>query len=205
MIDSIGDMSNLLVKESVSPGLDREAIRLMCKTIWTPAYRLGKPITTFVNYPIKFNIKRYNKQCKKRGYESIDYPYEPVDTTNRVYQKSDLNKSPMVVFDEPGQSLSKFITSNLKYPESAFKQNISGTVKLSFIVEPNGLVSHIMPEEPLGGGCTQEAIRILELLSWMPGIKNNLAVRTMTEMRITFALPDNQDLRYVPSGQNQGI
>jgi protein TonB len=94
---------------------------------------------------------------------------------------------------------------NLKYPEEAFRQNISGEVVLSFIVETNGLISHIIPEKPLGGGCTQEAIRIVELLKWMPGIKNNMAVRSKTNMKIIFKLAENQDLRYVPSGQNQGI
>ena len=205
MVDSIGDMKHLLVKESVSPGLDNEALRLMKKTIWTPAYRLGIPVSTFVDYPIKFNIKKYNKHCKKRGYDKLEYPFTPVDTSNVVYKKDEVDKAPSARFEDPKQSVNNFIMQNLKYPEEAFKQNITGTVVLTFIVETNGIISHIVPEEPLGGGCTQEAIRIIEMLDWMPGIKNKHAVRSMTSMKITFNLHDSQDLQYVPSGQNQGI
>jgi TonB family protein len=205
MVDSLGSMSGLLVKQSVSPGLDKEAIRLMAMSIWTPAYRLGRPISTFVDYPIKFNIKKYKKHCKKRGFTDIDYPYLPFDSSNTVYSSNDVDKAPKAIFDDPDQYVSKFIMENLKYPEEAFRQNISGEVVLSFIVETNGLISHIIPEKPLGGGCTQEAIRIVELLKWMPGIKNNMAVRSKTNMKIIFKLAENQDLRYVPSGQNQGI
>jgi len=204
-IDSAGNMSNLLVKESVSPGLDHEAMRLISKSLWTPAYKLDRPITTFVNYPIKFSIKKYNKHCKKRGFKTMEYPFTPVDTSNTVYQKDQVNKAPKPIFDDPKQTVNLFIMQSLKYPEDAFNKNIAGTVVLSFIVEPNGMISHIIPEDPLGGGCTQEAIRIIELIRWMPGVKNGHAVRTMTEMKITFQLPDSQDLRYVPSSQNQGI
>jgi TonB family protein len=204
-IDSAGNMSGLQVKESVSPGLDKEALRLMSMSIWTPAYHLGKRITTFVDYPIKFNIKKYKKNCKKRGFEQAELPFTPVDTSYTVYNSEDVDAAPKPIFDDPDQSVNQFIMDNLKYPEDAFRQNISGTVVLSFIVETNGLISHIIAEEPLGGGCTQEAIRIIELLKWMPGIKNKQAVRTRSSMKITFKLADYQDLQYVPAGQNQGL
>ncbi len=205
LIDSDGDMNNIKIKESVSPGIDGEAERILRKSIWLPAYKLGRPISTYVYYSVKFNIKKYNKSCRKRGYEEVLYPFQPVDSSNHVYQRADVNQVPKPVFNDPDQTVNKFIQKNLKYPEEAFNKDISGIVVLRFIVETNGKISHIVPEESLGGGCTQEASRVISLFNWMPGLQKGCAVRTMTTMSITFRLADSQDLQYVPSGQNQGI
>jgi TonB family protein len=182
------------VVESVSPSLDHEAIRIIKKTLWTPAYRLGKPVSASTTYTIKFNIKKYNKHCKKRGYEEPDYPVQPVDTSNIVYTREEVDKMPKAVFDEAHMNIQQYIHKNLKYPDPAFRQNISGTVKLAFVVEPRGRISHLVTVKPLAGGCSEEARRIVKELKWMPGMKNGKAVRTQLSIDITFKLPEKQEM-----------
>ena len=197
-----GEVSNIQVKEGVSPEVDREAIRILRMLQWEPAIRLGNPVMTEEEFTIKFNIKKYRRQCKQRGYEIHEYPYLPADTTYKVYRPEQLDKLPRPLFDEKGMDIEKFITRNLVYPEAAYKQNISGRVVLSFVVETHGRPSNIITENPVAGGCTEEALRILGMIRWMPGIMDEKAVRSRVKLNITFRLPG--DTRTKVYDNNQG-
>jgi TonB family protein len=196
-----GSTSDVRVKESAGPELDAEAKRLFSLVLWEPAISLGQPVDSECEFPVNFNIKKYNKHCKTMGYETSDYPYTPVDSSLAVYNYADVDKKPYPVFEMKGMTLSGFISKNIKYPEVAYKQSISGKVTLQFVVELNGRVSNIKALIPIGGGCTQEAIRLLQLLSWMPGIEKNVAVRTLMKIDVDFKLPENSDMEMFENSQ----
>jgi TonB family protein len=103
-----------------------------------------------------------------------------------IYDLKSVDRWPRPVFSAFDCNLSSFLHKNLVYPEAAFKQNISGTAKLQFVVETSGRISNIHVLEPVGGGCTEEAIRVVKLINWYPGLKNNTAVRTFMPFEITF-------------------
>jgi len=182
------------VKEKVSPELDAEALRLFRMVLWEPAVSFGQPVASENEFPVDFNIKKYNKHCKVRGYGATTFPFQPVDSSYIVYESGKIDKKPYPIFEEKGMSLEKFIAKNIKYPETAYRQSISGTAKLQFVVEPQGRVSNIQVLQPIGGGCTQEAIRLLQMIRWMPGIKNQAAVRTFMNLDIEFKLPEDSDM-----------
>jgi len=198
IVKADGTASVPVITNSVSPELDFEALRLFRMIVWENALKMGKPVDSEMDMQIEFNLKKYKKNCKKRGTESFKDPGIQVDTTFQVYSVNEIDKAPEPVFED-GMNYSRFITQNLKYPESAFRQNIAGKVTLRFIVEPNGYISHMTIEEPLGGGCSQEAIRLAKMLKYQPGIRKGLAVRTWMNLSITFRLPDSQDMQYVPT------
>lgn len=196
-----GTVSDVGIKQNVSPGIDAEAARLFGMLLWEPAINLGQPVASENEFPIDFNIKKYSKHCKARGYVRTDYPYTPIDSTNAVYEISKTDRKPYPVFDEKNMGLDKFIAKNIKYPETAYRQNISGKVSLRFVVEPSGRISNIKVISPVGGGCTQEAIRLLQLIRWMPGIKNQKAVRVFMNLEIQFKLPENSDMNMFENSQ----
>lgn len=198
-VETNGTVKNVRVVSSVCKELDFEAMRVFNKSLWKPALKMGKPFPSNAEFSFKFSIRKYKKSCKKRGYNTIEYPHMPVDTSNQVFTLKTVNKSPGLLFKNKKMNLQKFISENLKYPEAAFRQNISGIAKVRFVVEPYGKISHVFVENSLGGGCSQEAIRIVKLLSWYPGLKDDKAVRTWMEMEISFLLPDSQNLQYVPN------
>jgi len=200
-VEKDGSVSNVRVTEKVSPELDAEALRLFRMILWEPAVSLGQPVYSENEFPVDFNIKKYNKHCKLRGYETTEYPFKPVDTTNIVYDYFKVDKKPYPVFNEKGMKLDSFIAQNIKYPETAYRQNLSGKVSLHFVVEPQGRVSNIQVLSPVGGGCTQEAIRLLNLIHWMPGIKSNMAVRTFMNLDIEFKLPEDSNINMFDNGQ----
>jgi TonB family protein len=189
-----GNVTQVKIKESAGQELDAEALRLFSLLLWEPAISYGQPVASENEFPIDFNIKKYNKHCKARGYTAQDYPYSPIDSSNIVYDYAETDKKPYAVFDEQGMKLATFISKNIKYPEVAYKQSLSGKVTLEYVVELHGRVSNIKALVPVGGGCTQEAIRLLQMIRWMPGIKNGKAVRTLMKMDIDFKLPDNSNM-----------
>lgn len=195
IVEKDGKVSQVKVKTSCGPDLDAEALRLFSLLLWEPAISFGQPVASENQFPIDFNIKKYNKHCKARGYTTQDYPYKPVDSSNVVYDYKETDKKPFPVFEDKGMNLTTFITKNIKYPEVAYKQSLSGKVTLEYVVELHGRVSNIKALVPVGGGCTQEAIRLLQMIRWMPGIKNGKAVRTLMKMDIDFKLPDNSDTK----------
>jgi TonB family protein len=196
-----GSVSQVRVKESAGPELDAEAMRLFGLLLWEPAISFGHPVASENEFPINFNIKKYNKHCKARGYTTSDYPFSPIDSSNVVFEYHEADKKPFPVFEEKGMNLATFIANNIKYPEVAYKQSLSGKVTLQFVVELHGRVSNIKALVLVGGGCTQEAIRLLQMVHWMPGIENGKAVRTLMKIDIDFKLPESSDMEMFENSQ----
>jgi len=186
LINADGSTTDYKVSKSVSEELDMEALRICRKVLWYPATDIGLPIPYVYQVAIKFNIKKYQKLVKNRGYNQIEYPFKPIDISGKIYQFVDVDKTAKPVYPGSDISFASFVSNNLEYPEAAFKQNVSGAVKLKFVVEPSGRISNIVVDKALGGGCTEEAIRVVQLIRWNPAIFNENAVRSWMCLEITF-------------------
>lgn len=93
------------------------------------------------------------------------------------------------MFPQGKEAMMKFITKNLKYPEKAIKDSITGRVFVSFIVEKDGNLSNIKVMRDIGGGCGEEAIRVMKLMpKWTPAKVGNKLVRQQYYMPIEFRL-----------------
>ena len=204
IVQKDGTVTDVRVEERVSPEIDQEAIRIFSKILWFPATQLGKPIVYKHHFEIKFKIKKYMKYTKLRGYEYFSYPWEPIDSSNIVYERNKTDRQPKPMFSEEIKNFPTFLAKNLEYPEAAFKGNVAGTVKLLFVVETSGRVSNIQVINAVGGGCTEEAIRVLKLIKWIPGVKDHYAVRTFMPLEMTFDIAKKTVGGSIPSpGQIQ--
>lgn len=199
VLDERGKVVERNIELSVSPLIDKEALRLFSKILWQPATLYNNPVSIKQSFPINFNIKKYKRIVKRRGYSDIPYPIENIDTSNLIYDLDKLDHIPDAIFEEKGMNLSKFIAENTIYPETAFKQDIKGTVKLLFVIEPSGNVSNCHVTESVGGGCNEEAKRIIRMIKWKPGIKNGMAVRSLLSFGITFGGAGNSSFEYFPT------
>ena len=83
----------------------------------------------------------------------------------------------------------KFVQRNLRYPINAVNQNIQGKVYLSFVVEKDGSISDVTVLKGIGGGCDEEAVRVIKSSPrWKPGKQGNENVRVRYNMPIGFSL-----------------
>lgn len=87
------------------------------------------------------------------------------------------------------ESLIRFLNTNLNYPKEAREQRLQGQLVISFVVEENGEISSAIIVHGIGGGCDEEAIRVIESMpAWEPAIKDEKPVRVLFNMPITFRL-----------------
>jgi TonB family protein len=198
-VNANGSTSDFKVKQSLSKETDAEAIRICRMIQWFPATDLGRPVDYIQSLDFKFDINKYQTLVKSRGYDKIEYSFIPVDTSYTIYPMLDVDISPKPIYSSEDYNFSSFISNHLEYPEAAFKQNISGTVKLKFVIEPSGRISNILTEKAVGGGCTEEAISVVKLLRWNPGILKEKAVRTWMCLEITFDIAKRSVNGAIPS------
>jgi len=83
----------------------------------------------------------------------------------------------------------KFMQENIKYPQMAKESGIQGTVYITFVVERNGSVSKVKILRGIGGGCDEEAIRVVKAMpKWNAGKQRGKPVRVQFNMPIKFIL-----------------
>jgi TonB family protein len=205
VVSSEGKIRNAKIIERVSPLLNMEAIRLFNLLLWTPAVKEGKEIDYAYTIDIPFKISKYKKGLKYRGdnyqelmarMNKVKKPNKkkgekapalvtlPPDSSNIIYEVPD---KPAKYF-YGNDSLQKYVLANLDYPNIAKTQGIEGTVYLSMIVETNGFVSNIKPDKSVGGGCNEEAERLMGQTIWKPAEKDGRLVRSKIVCPISFRI-----------------
>jgi protein TonB len=83
----------------------------------------------------------------------------------------------------------EYIAKNIKYPAMARESGIQGRVFVNFVVEPDGSVSNVKVLRGIGGGCDEEAVRVVESMpTWTPGRQRGKAVRVSFNLPVRFTL-----------------
>lgn len=80
------------------------------------------------------------------------------------------------------------IQEKIVYPELAVKANIEGRVYLQFIVNENGEVEDPVVLRGIGGGCDEEALRVIKETKFKPGMQRGGPVRVRYSLPIIFML-----------------
>jgi protein TonB len=85
--------------------------------------------------------------------------------------------------------LMEYLQNNLRYPQLAKELNIQGRVFLTFVIEKDGSVTDIKLLRGIGGGCDEEAIRVVNNMpKWTPGSQRNRPVRVQFNLPVNFRL-----------------
>jgi protein TonB len=85
--------------------------------------------------------------------------------------------------------LLEFIYSKIQYPTIARENGIEGMVYVRFVVERDGGISNIEVVRDVGGGCGDEAARVVKLMpKWNPGKQRGTPVRVMFTLPVKFDL-----------------
>ena len=85
--------------------------------------------------------------------------------------------------------LYEYLGKNIKYPQIARESGIQGRVFVNFVVEPDGSVSNVKVMRGIGGGCDEEAMRVIKSMpKWKPGKQRGKAVRVTYTIPVVFKL-----------------
>ena len=86
-------------------------------------------------------------------------------------------------------ALNDFLDKNMQYPTMAKEQGVQGKVWIGFIVDKFGNVSNVELLRGIGGGCDEEAIRVVKLMPrWNPGKQSGRPVIVKFRFPINFTL-----------------
>lgn len=155
---------------------------------------LPKPINTkieIIDDHLKDSINWYNIEVNPDlALNDIIYVKpEPIPET--IDDINIIILVPEIEPEFPGglEGLYDYLGKNIKYPLPARASNIKGTVYVSFVVEPDGSVSNITILKGIGGGCDEEAIRVVNHMpKWKPARQKGRAVRFLFNLPIKFDL-----------------
>src|SRR5690606_3495964 len=87
------------------------------------------------------------------------------------------------------EALFKFLGDNIKFPAMAKDAGITGTVYITFVVKEDGSVQDVRVLRGIGGGCDEEAVRVVKAMpKWNPGKQRGKAVRVQYNLPIIFTL-----------------
>jgi len=83
----------------------------------------------------------------------------------------------------------EYLGKNIKYPQIARESSIQGRVFVNFVVEPDGSVTNVKVLRGIGGGCDEEAMRVVKSMpKWKPGKQRGKAVRVSYTLPVVFKL-----------------
>jgi TonB family protein len=144
-----------------------------------------------------FSTESYSRYIKQKLKLRIQERL-PADSTMTVHCKAE--KAPE--FCRNGdEGLIAYLTDEMYYPQVARDKSIEGTVQLEFIVETNGFVTGIQPKKAVGGGCTEEAVRLIRHTRWQPAELAGRRVRYKMSYPVTFSLRQlTRDNSFAPGG-----
>ncbi len=171
VVEKDGIISNVEVKKGIGEECDAEAVRVIKEMpTWNPGKQNSECVRVSLVLPINFKI--------------IEQPQAPtIDTLNWVI----IEKMP--TFPGGEEALMDFIGTNIRYPKYAQDHGISGRVFIKFVVMPDGSVSNVEVLKGIGGGCDEEAVRVVKMMpKWIPAENDGEKVRVMFTLPINFRL-----------------
>jgi len=122
---------------------------------------------------------------KKQKQKNFIKPGMAADSTFVIYGKAD--RSPEY-YKDGEEGLKEFLLSEMEFPKLALEKSVAGTVVVEFVVETNGYVTTLNVKQPLGAGCSEEAVRLIKETRWKPAELNGKLVRYRMSYPITFSL-----------------
>jgi protein TonB len=123
-----------------------------------------------------------------------DEEIAPKEEKKQVIEQEAKPEPFTVVEEMPGfpggdAEMYKFITTTIKYPEEAKELGIQGKVFVNFVVEADGSISDVRLIRGIGGGCDEEAIRVVKAMpKWIAGKQRGVPVRVYFNLPIKFTL-----------------
>lgn len=87
------------------------------------------------------------------------------------------------------EAMYKFMAMNIRYPNEAIEQGITGQVVVCFVVDKDGSISNAYIKQDCGGGCGEATLRMIAMFPrWIPGTVNGKPVRTEFSLPVNFNL-----------------
>lgn len=137
-----------------------------------------------------------DRKGEEGGKTNVDFtppppppPPPPVEKDEEPMNMASVQQKPE--FPDGEAALFRYLSQNIKYPAIARENGIKGKVILSFVVSKSGAIEDVQVIRGIGGGCDQEAVRVVKgMPKWSPGRMNGKAVKVKYTLPVNFTLQD---------------
>jgi TonB family protein len=181
IIEKDGSLSNIKIVKGAGFGTPEIAVKLLEKSPkWAPVNLKVPEMHTEASWILKENALPQTGRDTVIAYFAND----------RTYLKMPSNAT------YPGgvPAFNKYLSENLKFPEEATENKVTGIVSLSFTVNKDGTIENIAVSRGIGHGCDEEAIRLIkDSGKWEPGkYEDGTLERTGKAVEIIFLSKDSK-------------
>ncbi len=102
-----------------------------------------------------------------------------------VYNMAMVQQQPK--FPGGASEMYKWLGNNIKYPEEAKKERVSGKVIVDFVITKTGKTDKVRVVRGLHPALDEEAVRVIKAMpAWTPGKQNGQPVNVSYTLPITF-------------------
>lgn len=176
VITKSGDVKDVeVMKSSGNELLDNEAVRVVSLSPkWEPAKVKGEAVNISYTIPVLFDLRENPKDTDAVSYDAVD--------EKPTFQGKGNN--------EGNNEFTKWMFSQLEYPDEAIKNKIMGRTLLEFIITKEGKVKNVTVLKSAGNELLDnEAVRVISLSpDWEPGKINGTPVNVRYTFPVIFML-----------------
>ncbi len=172
VVEKDGTITGVEINRGLDGECDEESVRVISMMPkWKPGTQRGEPVRVQFNLPIRFALDggaNENEETTKLTYVQVEQ---------------------MPEFPGGQDALLKYLSNNIQYPAKARQAGIQGMVYVTYVVEKDGSITGVKVNKGLGGGCDEEAIKVVSAMpNWQPGTQRGKVVRVQYNLPIRFVL-----------------
>lgn len=125
-------------------------------------------------------------QCEKINMdEGAELSSGSIEMPEKSYVEVDVNPE----FVGGQEAMMNFMIENIKYPESAYENEVQGIVYVQFVISSTGEVTNCEVVRPVDPDLDAEALRVVKAMpDWTPGEKDGKKVGVRYTLPINFRL-----------------
>jgi TonB family protein len=182
-----GSVTDQMIEEDPGYGMGAAALKAVKKLNkeWIAGEHMGEIASVRMKIPVPFVIPK--KEVKEKPAVPVTDVYTVVDVMPAY--KGCEGKSQADSRQCSFQKIMEYTSENLKYPAEAKEAKVEGTVKVKFVIDEEGNITSPMIVEGIGGGCDEEALRLLnEMPPWSAGMQADKPVKVAMELPFRFKL-----------------
>lgn len=174
IVEKDGSVADVRIERGLEHNTEEECIRVIkLSPRWNPASHDGISMRAKKTVPVTFSLTSDEEDDNTGAKDGADKVWAKVD------------KEPQ--FQGGMQAFYTYLPKNIKYPEEAKRNGISGKVFLSFIVEKDGSLTNIKVIKEASPDLDAEAIRVIKISpKWQPGSANGVPCRVRFYLPIAF-------------------
>lgn len=211
IVDHIGNIIEPKIVKEIGGGCGDEVLRVV-KSMnnmpekWTPGKQKSKKVGVLYTLPVAFRLEGKN-QLSDVNKEKVlgdvlittTYPereiFKVVEESPRFPGCENLQGTLEDKKKCADEKMLEYLYKQIKYPQEAKAAGVQGRVVLTFVIEKDGSITDAKIIRNIGGGCGEEALRVINTMNtmpekWIPGKQRGEKVAVQYNIPIQFKMDD---------------